>query len=388
MATFFRLKKTFLFLILLTTVLSVFTAFQSHMNNWLIFKASFQHLLAGTNLYIHYPEEHMDLFKYSPTFALFMAPLSYLPAWLGGTLWNVLGAILFIMALIQLPINDQQRKAVFWISLPEFIGSTQGFQSNIHVVSLLMLFWAYLEKEKPWSAALNLLASFFIKIFGILACCLFIFDRYSFKKPKIFAKHIIALMTVFIVLTLLPALFVGFDSLIFQYQQWGRLLKMDAAQSYGFSLMGFIHSLSGWNFNRLPWQVVGGLSLVLSFFYFRKSAQKGRLLGLIALCYFLIVFNHKSESPTFIIAMMAFGLHQSLIINQKLRWFLIVLTLTCVSVMYSDLFRQYRQTMMDAYVVKLWPFLILYPMAIFHVGIKDPSQNHLDPSDTSLADQR
>ncbi len=377
---FKRLKKTFLFLILLSVSLSLFTAFKAHMNNWLIFRAAFDHLIDRTSLYVLYPEEHHDLFKYSPTFAMLMAPLAILPHWLGATLWNLLGALLFIFALIKLPLTDSQRQGVFWISLPEFIGSTQGFQSNIHLVSLLMLFWVYLENGQTLKSSLSVLCSFFIKVFGIIAGSLFVFSHYSWRRPRFLFKNIFMLLTVALFLTFLPILVVGWDSLVFQYQEWLRLLKMDAAQSHGFSLMGVVYSLTGLPFSNLPFQIFGAISLLGTFAAFRNSPQSGRLLGLIAICYFMVVFNHKSESPTFIIAMMAFGIHVTFFTNKKIRWFLIILTLTCVSVLYSDLFKAYKQSVFDVYAVKVWPFLLLYPLCLIQIGLtsnrqKKPSLN-------------
>ncbi len=369
MATALRLKKTFLFLLVLSVTLSVFTAFKSHMNNWLIFRASFDHLLDGTSLYVLYPEEHNDLYKYSPTFALFMAPLAFLPPWMGALVWNLIGAFLFLWALIKLPITDKQRQGIFWISLPEFIGSTQGFQSNIHMVSMLMLFWVYLEEEKPVVSALHLLGSFLIKIFGILAGTLFLFSHYSWKRPRFLLKNVVAIVGLGVLLTFLPAIFVGWDSLQFQFQEWLRLLQMDAAQSHGFSVMGVVHGFTGLEFPNLPFQLVGGISLVGVILRFHNSNQIGRMLGLIALCYFMVLFNHKSESPTFIIAMMAFGLHITVIDNKKMRWALIVFTLGCVSLLYSDLFKQYKQSVFDVYSVKVWPFMILYPLALGQIAL-------------------
>jgi hypothetical protein len=50
-------------------------------NVYVIFKQAFFHLIAQKNLYILYPHEHWDLYKYSPTFALFIVLLAYLPDW-------------------------------------------------------------------------------------------------------------------------------------------------------------------------------------------------------------------------------------------------------------------------------------------------------------------
>ena len=358
------LKKHIIFLFILSIGLSIYTATFSHMNNWLIFKASFFHLLEGQSLYIHYPQEYNDLYKYSPTFALFIAPLSILPATLGATLWNVFGVLLFTMALLKLPISSSAKKGVFWISLPEFIGSTQGFQSNIHIIALLVLFWVSLEKEKAFLAATYILSSFFIKIFGIVALCVLLFSKYSDGNIKFFLKFMISFILLALGLTLIPVLITGTDGLEFQYAEWAKMLKTDISQTYGFSAMGVFHSLTGLHFNHLSFQIVGGTILVAFLFLCRRGSQQTRLLGFISACYFLILFNHRSESPTFIIAMIAFGIHQSLIIDPKTRWSLIIFTLGCVSFMYSDLFKDIKQSHLDLYCVKVWPFLILWPMAL------------------------
>jgi hypothetical protein len=48
-------------------------------NNFIIFKQSFFHLKNNTNLYLEYINEYKDHYYYSPSFALFVIPFSYLP---------------------------------------------------------------------------------------------------------------------------------------------------------------------------------------------------------------------------------------------------------------------------------------------------------------------
>src|SRR5437762_2276993 len=60
-------------------VVAVRNGLLSSTNDFAIFRASSGHLLAGRDLYARYPAEHDDRFKYSPTFALLLAPLSALP---------------------------------------------------------------------------------------------------------------------------------------------------------------------------------------------------------------------------------------------------------------------------------------------------------------------
>jgi hypothetical protein len=66
----------------------------THYNNYKIFKESYFHLVEKQDLYQLYPKEHWDYYKYSPTFALFMAPFAYLPDFLGLLFWNLLNVLM------------------------------------------------------------------------------------------------------------------------------------------------------------------------------------------------------------------------------------------------------------------------------------------------------
>src|SRR6266567_2582308 len=71
-----------------------------------IFRQSFWHLLAGTNLYARYPAEQGPLpasvFKYSPSAAVFFAPLAIMPYPLALLAWSLLNALLLCWALTRL----------------------------------------------------------------------------------------------------------------------------------------------------------------------------------------------------------------------------------------------------------------------------------------------
>ncbi len=69
----------------------------THYNNYLIFKQSFFHLIEHKDLFAFYPNEYYDLYKYTPTFALLMAPFAYLPNLAGLILWNILNAFMLFM---------------------------------------------------------------------------------------------------------------------------------------------------------------------------------------------------------------------------------------------------------------------------------------------------
>ena len=81
-------------------------------NNYVIFERSGGHLLAGDDLYRTYPDEHWDLFKYSPTFALCAVPLNWLPDWLGLSLWNVANALALLAGILLLPLDERPKAVV------------------------------------------------------------------------------------------------------------------------------------------------------------------------------------------------------------------------------------------------------------------------------------
>ena len=52
-------------------------------NNYTIFERSFHHLKNNQDLYVLYPLEHWDLYKYTPAFSVFFGFFSLFPDWLG-----------------------------------------------------------------------------------------------------------------------------------------------------------------------------------------------------------------------------------------------------------------------------------------------------------------
>ena len=151
-------------------------------NNYLIFKQSFFHLIEGKDLFILYPKEHWDLYKYSPTFSLMMAPLAILPDVVGLFIWNLLNALVLFFGIkkLQLPARfkgiEFSKISMFIILFVglELMTSLQNEQSNGLLAGLIILAFVFLEKEKIWLGTLCITLTFYIKIFGIVAFALFL----------------------------------------------------------------------------------------------------------------------------------------------------------------------------------------------------------------------
>ena len=111
----------------------------THYNNYVIFKQSFYHLIQGKDLFILYPNEQWDLYKYSPAFALFFGVFAWLPDIAGGTGWNLLNMLALYFAIKKLPVlNDSKKALALWFVLIEDVTSIQNFQSNALIAGLLI----------------------------------------------------------------------------------------------------------------------------------------------------------------------------------------------------------------------------------------------------------
>ena len=169
-----NLKVLFFVLLLIAIVISIqqyllpetilFGKSHPSYNNFLIFKYSFKHLLANTNLYVFHPDEYGDLFKYSPTFAMFMGLFYYLPNWLGLIFWNILNVSILFFGIKSLPNIDERSKLfIILFVLFELIGNIQNEQSNALMGGLIILSFGFFERKNLLLAALIIALSIYIK---------------------------------------------------------------------------------------------------------------------------------------------------------------------------------------------------------------------------------
>jgi hypothetical protein len=269
----------------------------THYNNYVIFKQSFFHLAEGRDLYQSYPEEHHDLYKYSPTFALFFSAFAVFPDGVGLLLWNLLNVLLFLCALWKLPgMLPVHKGLILLIGLMELVKTTQNEQSNALMAALLILTFIFLEKNNYLAATFFVTFSVFIKIFGVVGLALFLLYPGKWK---------LTLYTIMwtIILFLLPLLVIDLSQLRFLYQSWGTLLFRDHVASFGISVMGWLNAWFGITGGKAILLLAGSVIFLLPFIRTRAWQDASfRLLTLASILIWIVIFNHKSESPTLIIA--------------------------------------------------------------------------------------
>jgi len=335
-------------------------------NNYVIFKSSFFHLIDLKDLYCAYPSECGDLFKYSPAFALFFAPFAVMPDYLGLSLFNILNALVLFIAIKSLPGFSNNKKAyMLWFVLIEMMTSMQNSQTNALIAGLLILAFVFLEKDKIALGTLFIVLTVFIKLFGIVAFVLFLFYP---KKIKFILYS--ALWTV--LLTFIPLIVLPFDQFIFLYKSWGNLLANDHSASIGFSVMGWLYTWFGLNLNKTVIALIGAVLFMIPFIRFKQYQNYSfRLAGLASILIWIIIFNHRAESPTFVISMAGIAIwlfSKEFSLTNKI---FIFTALIFTSLTTTDLFPAFiRHDYLYPFVVKAVPSILVWFWIIYEMAFK------------------
>jgi hypothetical protein len=297
-------KYIFLFFMLLAAVIGLISwtssldgvASHTRYNNFVIFKQSFFHLIHNQDIYTHFPAEHYDVFKYSPTFSLWMSWFAYFPDVVGLILFNLVNVIVLIIGLRYLPLSKQRLNMLLFFIVIETLISLTSSQTNILITGLLILGWHFMEKGKPWWAALMIVLTIYIKIFGVVALALFLFYPTRWKAA-------LATICWSIVIGLLPLMVISPEQLVFLYKSWGTLLTMDHNASVGVSFYGWLHSWFGFDISKPIFVLAGALIFCIPLLRFKNWGNPAyRLTMLASVLIWVVIFNHKGESPTYVLA--------------------------------------------------------------------------------------
>ena len=287
--------------------------FYSHYNNYIIFKQSFFHLISHKDLYIHYPLEQYDLFKYPPTFALLFAPFSMLPDFLGYSVWTALNLLLPVFAIYKLQgVSSRVKAAMSALLLLEGFTSALNSQSNGLMLGLLLFAFVAMQNGRISQAVLFIWLTAFIKLFGIL------FFAMLLVFPGAVKKSLVRVPLIFGALYLLPLPVLGWEGLQRQYASMFNLLAHDHGYFVKYSVMGWLQQWFGLRPDKNLILILGlGLQCLplLAFIIKQKLWRSGSLeqmnsksldrwQSLFAASWLLwmVIFNHMAESATYVIA--------------------------------------------------------------------------------------
>ncbi len=332
----------------------------THYNNYVIFKQSFHHLIDNKDLYALYPEEQWDYFKYSPTFSLLMAPMALCHDWLGLLMWNFLNAFILLLALWKLPnVSINNRLIMLGIVLIELITSLQNSQSNALIGGLIVLGCISIEKKQFVLGTLLIALTVYIKIFGVFAFILVLFYP---ERWKAIGYSFIWMLVLFV----LPILVISVDQLLFLYKSWASFIVADLNSSYGISFAGFLHAMQ-LQFSSKILTAIGIAVLLLPLGLTDLWKQSTyRMMYLASMLIWLVVFNNKAESPTYIIAVIGVAIwyihSDKNLLNNILLGFTILLTILSPTDVFPTAIREHY---IVPYSLKALPCVLVWLKVVF-----------------------
>ncbi|GAC1649287.1 MAG: hypothetical protein NVS4B3_06120 [Gemmatimonadaceae bacterium] len=330
-------------------------------NNFAIFRSSFYNLVAGRDLYGAHPAQHSDLFKYSPTFAVLFAPFALPPFALGLLAWNAVNTLFLLYALRRILPPEGAAVAAGIVAL-EAVGSMQHSQSNSLVAALVVLAFAASERGAPLAQALAVAAGTCIKIFPVAAVSA------SLPRPRRL-RFAVLFAVAMAVLLALPLVVTPPHRLMEQYASWRALQVADASaleagwdDAAGGLYGGVMQQMRIWLGVRWPnWPVqlagTGFLLLPVLLRRDRWTEWSFRFTYLCSLLVYMVLFNHQSESPSFVIAMTGVALWYAGGLRTPPRTALVVVSIALVSLWSTDITPRWLYAWCAHYRVKTLPCL-------------------------------
>lgn len=343
-------------------------------NNYIIFRRSFSHLVSGFDLYCAYPTEYWDLYKYSPTFAFFMGMFSTLPNALGLAIWNLLNATALFFAIKKLRLTGKAQDTILIFILIELITSMQNAQSNALLAGFMIAAFACFQRGRPVWAALWLVAATFIKVYGAAGFCLFLF----YPNKGRFIGYSILFALLFLVA---PLLVTSPATLIWQYHNWAAMMTRDVSGSFGISMMGLVNSWFGVH-NNAALMLIGVILFIIPFSrtgLYHNTLYRYKVLSFTLI--WIIIFNSKAESPTYIIAIAGVAIWY--FTSQKTWWqtALIILTFIFTCLAPTDIFPEsVRHNYFEPYAVKAIPCVLIWSILLIRLAIMKEGTQKLQPN--------
>ena len=327
-------------------------------NNFHIFTRAFEHLSEGKNIYQSYRDEGLDVFKYSPTFAMSMYPFTKVPYSVGIVLWNLVNVLVFYAGVNGLQLSVKKKVIILGICSLSLLGTTQNFQSNAMVAGTMILSFNALANERPVTAAMFMCIGAFTKpfVFAVAPCFL------MFKRQKMFLTSLSAISLVFL---LAPGFMTGFDALPGIYQTWFHAVAHHQESTMDYSLFRFLDIVTGANLPRAPILAVGLILLLaplLKYSSYQRNEFRKRFIASILM--WVVIFNNKAESPTYIIATLGAAIW--FVSQPYSRWTILAIVgyLTLTDLAFSDVIsNEIQDAIIKPYCVKAIPSFAIWAIA-------------------------
>lgn len=350
-------------------------------NNYIIFKHVYVHVVNQMHLYIEYPEIYDDHNHYGPLFSILIAPFALLPDVIGVFLWALANAAVLFIAIRKLSLEREKFYTVLLIGAVELMSSTHHVQYNPMVGAWLVLAYVMVDKEKDLWGTFFIVLGFLTKVYGIAGLTFFLFSKHKVK----FIGYFIMWM---IVLACLPMIISTPSFIIQTYQDWFDSLRWkdekNASQSLTFglqdvSLIGVFRRTLQVKISDMV--VLGPAALLyalplLRFSQYKYAAYRLRYLALALIS--VVIFSSSAESVTYIIAVVGVALWYVLL-ERKTAWTTAMLVFIIIVTILSptDLCPPPLKDLIRAYALKAVPCFIVWLLLLRDVAFKNFSSKEL-----------
>jgi hypothetical protein len=346
-------------------------------NNYLIFKQVFWHVINQKNLFNNYPAEYQDANHYGPLFSFIIAPFAVLPTWLGCIFWGLANATILLLSIRKLNISRQKQLIIIAITAIEMMTAIHNEQFNPMIGAWIILAYVLVEDEKDFWATLFIAAGFLTKIYGIGALLFFVFSKHKMRFALSFIFWLILLF-------ILPMLYSSPQYIISCYRQWFDSLVSKNDQNIGgynsagfqdISVMGMIRRITNNPaFKNMYVLLPAALIIVAPLIRLKQYAHKNFRLSYLAIVLLsVVIFSSSAESSTYVIAVCGVAIWYILHYTKNTKWVnaLLILLFLLTILSPTDLYPAYiKNNIIRAYSLKALPCFIVWVLLIADVSLK------------------
>ncbi|MES2809179.1 MAG: glycosyltransferase family 87 protein [Bacteroidota bacterium] len=340
-------------------------------NNYKIFRASYGHAVEGKTLYGFYPAEYGDEYFYGPLFTAIIAPSALLPHFWGFLLWELVNAVVILVAVHMLPFTIRQKTQLLLLCAIEYANSIFYMQANPAITGIILLSFILVERVREKWATLFIVLGALIKLYPVIGLTFFLFSKNK-------GQFVIWTAVWAVVFFMLPMLISSPEFVINSYPQWLSALHGKVGLNAYFDspqdicVMGVVRRVTG-NINvpNPPFIIAGAILYLLPLLRFSQyKSFKYRAQMLASALIFIVIFSTGAEHPTFIIAVM--GVFIWMLIQDKpyttTNIILIVLTLVITGLGLTDAMPKFiREPYIARYSVKAWPVIIIWGIIVYQL---------------------
>lgn len=319
--------------------------------NLSVYRSAALALLEGAPLYERFSWDY-DFYKYGPAFAFAFVPLALLPWHVSALLWSGGNFALGAYGMARLARStwascdagerEARARLLLALSWPGIVLTTDGDQSNLLVAGACLWACACYFEQRERAAAPLLAFAILVKLFPAALGAVALTSRRV-------ARAVLWLVGVTATFALSPLLVVGPARLWRYHLEWrGMVIGDRGAEQAPWSHWSVMHALEACGVHGMDWlaQMVGALVFfagVGGYVWHARRAESesaARHLGFVFVAStlaFVLLFNHRSESPTYVLSGIAAAMYLLSVSERRAwHWALFVLAVLAPSPLYSE----------------------------------------------------